>query len=89
MRMGNTQKQNIAVQHAYFNRHGGRQTQRSTPMSFKEWLTQEIEKYQKQGLAFELVAPGLMRIKRPGQTNLLRTAEDFQREYQNDYLSKF
>lgn len=90
MRMGTAQKQNIAVQHAYFNRHGGRRAQRPIPMSFKEWLLNGIKKYHDEnGFTCELVTPSLMRIKRPGQTNLLRTCEDFAREYREEYLSKF
>jgi hypothetical protein len=33
MKMGNTQKQNIAIQHAYFNRHGG-QIRAQNPVTF-------------------------------------------------------
>lgn len=89
MKMGIAEKQNIAVQHAYFNRRGGRRTQRQTPMSFKEWLQNGINKYQKQGFTFELVTPGMMRISRPGQSSILRTCENFRDEYENEYLSKF
>jgi hypothetical protein len=89
MKMGTAQRQNIAVQHAYFNRHCGRKAQRPTPMSFKEWLMQGIEKYQKQGFVFELATPSMMRIKRPGQPNLLRTCADFAKEYREEYLSNF
>ncbi len=89
MRMGTAQKQNIAIQHAYFNRHGGRITQRQ-PMSFKEWLVKGIEHYEKEyGFTFEVLTPSLMRINRPGQNSILRTCENFRDEYENEYLSKF
>lgn len=89
MKMGTAQKQNIAVQHAYFNRHGSRRSVRPQPMSFKEWLQCGIKYYQSKGFTFELVTPSMMRIKRPGQSNLLRTSASFLDEYQNQYLSKF
>lgn len=90
MRMGTAQKQNIAVQHAYFNRHGGRRIQRPTPMSFKEWLLRGMEHYKKEyGFTFELLTPSLMRINRPGQESILRTCENFREEYDTEYLSKF
>ena len=90
MKMGIAEKQNIAIQHAYFNRHGGRRAQRPIPMSFREWLLNGMKRYhEEKGFAFELVTPSLMRIKRPGQPNLLRTCADFAREYREEYLSKF
>lgn len=58
-------------------------------MSFKEWMQAGITKYQKQGYTFELVTQSLMRIKKPGQMNLLRAAADFVREYREEYLSQF
>ncbi|PAV13568.1 hypothetical protein ASJ81_17350 [Methanosarcina spelaei] len=60
------------------------------PLKFKPWFLQGIEYYQKEkGFTFEVLCPGLLRVKRPGQTTLLRTYKDFVREYKNDYLSKF
>lgn len=60
------------------------------PLKFKPWFLQGIEYYQKEkGFTFEVLCPGLLRVKRPGQTTLLRTYKDFVREYENDYLSKF
>lgn len=60
---------------------------RSEPLTFEAWLKQGIEHYQKQGLTFELVTPSMMRIKRPGQNNLLQTCASFKDEYENEYLS--
>jgi len=69
---------------------GTRTWRRNTsPLSFEAWLKQGMERYQKQGIVFELVTPSLMRIKRPGQTNLLRTCANFRNEYETEYLAKF
>ncbi len=58
LRMGTAQKQNISVQHAYFYKHGGRRTQRPTPMNFKEWLRAGMDHYKKgYGFTYELVTP--------------------------------
>jgi hypothetical protein len=88
MRMGIAEKQNIAVQHAYFNRHGGR-TQRQNPMSFKEWLLDGIAHYKKQGFTFEQVDRYTMKIIPPGKPAIIRTCADFKEEWENEYLSKF
>ncbi len=89
MKMGTAQKQNIAIQHRYFNKHGGRQTQRPNPIDFKEWLLRGMEHYKQQGFTFELLTPSLMKINRPGQNSKLRTAANFREEYESEYLSKF
>lgn len=69
---------------------GIRNTPKPTPLSFKDWFLKGIEYYQKEkNFTFEVICPGLLRIRRPGQPNLLRTYKDFVREYENDYLPKF
>ena len=69
---------------------GIRNAPKPTPLSFKEWFLKGIEYHQKENnFTFEVLCPGLLRIKRPGQTNLLRTYKDFVREYENEYLPKF
>ena len=69
---------------------GIRNTPAPKPLSFKMWFLQGIEHYQKEkGFTFEVLCPGLLRIKRPGQNNLLRTYKDFVREYERDYLPQF
>jgi hypothetical protein len=50
---------------------------------------QGIEHYKQQGFTFELLTPGLMRINRPGQNSILRTAANFREEYEKEYLSKY
>lgn len=52
------------------------------PLEFNEWLLKGMNRaYEKYGTEFETVCPGLMRIKVPGKTPMLRTLEDFEREY--------
>jgi hypothetical protein len=51
------------------------------PLEFEPWLLRGINYYEKDGTEFKTVCPGLMRIKRPGRPNLLRTLDDFKREY--------
>jgi hypothetical protein len=75
-----------ATQKAYEYRHYGRPF-RSKPVSFKQWFLQGIRKYEAKGAEFELL-PGLVKIMWPGQPAMLRTIEDFEREYETDYLSK-
>ena len=60
----------------------------SEPLKFKPWFMAGIEYYSKKGFVFELVCKGLLRIKRPGYVPVLRTLEDFQREY-NEYVINF
>ena len=70
-------------------RYGRKAVYRQEPETFETWFYQGIERYKKDyGFTFELLTPGLIRIKRPGQDALLRTVADFKREYK-EYLSKF
>ena len=79
-----------ATQKAWEYRKYGRSMKKPEPMCFSEWLRAGIEHYHKEcGFSFELVTPSLMRIKRPGQDSLLRTAASFREEYEKEYLSKF
>lgn len=59
------------------------------PLEFNEWLIKGMNYYnQTRGYEFETVRPGLMRIKRPGLPNLLRTLSDYRREhkeYEDNY----
>jgi hypothetical protein len=48
-----------------------------------------MEHYRQQGFKFELVTNSMMRISRPGQNSILRTAENFREEYEKEYISKF
>jgi hypothetical protein len=42
-------------------------------------------KYEVKGAEFELL-PGMVKIQWPGQVPMLRTVEDFRREYESCYL---
>jgi hypothetical protein len=86
MKMGNSQKQNIAIQHRIWNQNG---TQKSEPVEFEKWFLISLRKCEKKGAEFTFLCPGLVRIQWPEQVPMLRTLEDFEREYQEEYLSKF
>ncbi len=88
MKMGTAQKQNIAIQHRYFKTHGG-QIRAQNPVSFERWFLVCLRKCEKNGAEFTLLSPGLVRIKWPEKISMLRTLNDFKREYKNDYLLKF
>ena len=60
-----------------------------TPLEFNQWLLKGMNRaYESFGTEFETVCPGLMRIKIPGKTPMLRTLEDFEREYK-EYKANF
>jgi hypothetical protein len=86
MKMGNSQKQNIAIQHRVWNKTG---TQKSEPIEFDKWFLISLRKCEKKGAEFTFLCPGLVRIKWAEQAPMLRTLADFEREYQEEYLSKF
>ena len=86
MKMGTAQKQNISVQHRMWNRYDSRQKQ-AIP-EFSEWLLNGIRTFEAKGAEFELL-PGMVKIYWPGQVPMLRKIEDFDDEYQEEYLSKF
>jgi hypothetical protein len=88
MKMGTAQKQNIAIQHRYFKTHGG-QIRAQNPATFEKWFLVCLRKCEKKGAEFTFLCPGLVRIQWPEQVPMLRTLEDFEREYHNEYLSKF
>lgn len=88
MKMGTAQKQNIAIQHRYFNMHNGRQAKVQNPVTFEKWFLQGIRTFEAKDAEFELL-PGMVKIIWPGKPAVLRTLEDFKQEYEQDYLSKF
>ena len=77
-----------ATQKAWEYRKYGRPTQRPTPLSFPQWFLQGIRNFEGKGAEFELL-PGMVKITWPSKTAVLRTIEDLNREYENEYLSKF
>ena len=86
MKMGTAQKQNISVHHRQWNKLG---VQKTNPVEFDKWFLICLRKCEKKGAEFTFLLPGLVRIQWPEQVPMLRTREDFEREYYNDYLSKF
>jgi hypothetical protein len=86
MKMGTAQKQNISVQHRQWNK---REVQKTNPVEFDKWFLICMRKCEKKGAEFTFLCPGLVRIQWPEQVPMLRTLEDFEREYQEEYLSKF
>lgn len=58
------------------------------PDSFETWFIQGMRNYESKGVEFELM-PGMAKITWPGKVPVLRTFEDFRREYETDYASKF
>ena len=79
MKMGTAQKQNIAIQHRYFRTHGG-QIRTQNPVSFDQWFLNGIRNFEAKGAEFELL-PGIVKIIWPGKVAIIRTLEDFRREY--------
>ena len=86
MKVGNSQKQNTAIQHRIWNKTG---TQKSEPIEFNKWFLISLRKCEKKGAEFTFLCPGLVRIQWPEKVPMLRTLADFEREYQEEYLSKF
>jgi hypothetical protein len=78
----------IATQHAYWKRHGV-PIRAKNPIGFEKWFLFGVRRMEKKGAEFTFLCPGLVRIQRPGKPAVLRTVADFEREYENEYLSKF
>ena len=78
----------IGTQHNYWKTHGGNFRARN-PLTFEKWFLNGIRRAEKKGIEFEFLCPGLVRIMTSGKPNMLRTLQDFEREYKNEYLSKF
>ena len=84
--MGNSQKQNISVQRRQWNKLG---VQKTNPVDFDKWFLISLRKCERKGAEFTFLCPGLVRIQWAGKVAMLRTLADFEREYQEEYLSKF
>jgi hypothetical protein len=69
-----------AQQYAYEIRRG-RHTEQKEKVSFEEWFLAGIRRYEEQGADFDLIENGMVRIKWPGKVPVLRSLEDFHREY--------
>jgi hypothetical protein len=86
MKKGTAHKQNMAIQHRYFRTHG-RYVRTQNPVSFEKWFLNGVRTYEAKGAEFELL-PGMVKIQWPGKVAILRTVEDFKREYDSCYLSQ-
>jgi hypothetical protein len=75
-----------AQQYAYEKRHG-RHTGPKEHVSFEEWFLNGVRKYEEQGADFDLIENGMVRIKWPGKVPMLRSLEDFHREYESKFPS--
>ena len=71
-----------------FKTHGG-QIKAQNPVTFENWFLVCLRKCEKKGAEFTFLCHGLVRIQWPGKDAILRTVEDFEREYENEHLSKF
>ncbi len=58
---------------------------RKKPVSVSHWFLKEIRHFEKKGVEFDRIKSGLVKIQLPGHPAILRTFDDFEREY----LSKF
>jgi len=75
-----------ATQYAYEKRHG-RHTEPKEKVSFEQWFLNGVRKYEEQGANFDLIENGIVRIKWPGKVPVLRSLEDFHREYDSLFPS--
>ncbi len=76
-----------ATQYAYEIRKHGRPF-RTEPISFEQWFLQGMRRFESKGANFELVETGMVKIQWPGKVPMLRTVDDFRREYQTNYLKQ-
>jgi hypothetical protein len=67
------------------SRYGREAVYNPEPVSFPQWFLQGLRTFKAKGAEFELL-PGMVKIQWPGKVAILRTVEDFKREYETDYL---
>jgi|NGEPerStandDraft_4_1074533.scaffolds.fasta_scaffold39184_1 hypothetical protein len=78
----------IAIQHRQWNK-SGKPTRTYNPVSFEKWFLLGIRRQEMKGAEFTFFCLGLIRIQWPEKVAMLRTLQDFKREYETEYLSKF
>ena len=76
-----------ATQKAYEYRHHGKPF-RTEAISFQKWFLNGLKRYEAKGAEFELIESGMVKIQWPGKVAIIRMVEDFEREYQTDYLKQ-
>jgi hypothetical protein len=69
------------------SRYGRETVYNTKPVSFSQWFLQGLRKYEARGADFELL-PGMVKIQWPGKVALLRSVDDFKKEYQKEYLGQ-
>lgn len=74
-----------ATQYAYEIKHG-RHSEPKEYVSFEEWFLTGIRNYESKGVEFELL-PGMVKIQWTGKVPVLRSLEDFHREYESKFPS--
>jgi len=67
-----------ATQKAYEYKHYGRPIKK---LSFEKWFLAGVRRQEQKGAEFTLYSNGLVKIEWPRRTPILRTIEDFEREY--------
>jgi hypothetical protein len=82
MKMGTAQKQNIAVQHRYFNKHPQNNIERP---SFEQVFVSFIKAKQTQGIEFLFLEQQLIRVQEPGKDAVIRTLEYYRKQYEARY----
>ena len=75
-----------ATQYAYEIRQGRHKKQKEY-VSFEQWFLNGIRNYEELGVDFDLIENGMVRIKWPRKVPVLRSFEDFHREYESQFPS--
>jgi hypothetical protein len=68
------------------SRYGREAVYNNESVSFENWFLNGVRTFESKGAEFELL-PGIVKIAWPGKVPMLRTVEDFRREYESCYLS--
>jgi hypothetical protein len=67
------------------SRYGREAVYNTETVSFEKWFLIGIRTFEAKGAEFELL-PGMVKIAWPGKVPMLRTIDDFKREYENEYI---
>jgi len=68
------------------SRYGREAVYNTESVSFEKWFLNGIRTFEAKGAEFELL-PGMVKIQWPGKVAVLRSIQDFKREYESYYLS--
>lgn len=75
-----------AQQKSWEYRHYGKHVKKEIP-SFEEWFLAGIRNFEAKGADFDLIETGMVRIKWPRKVPILRSLQDFRREYESLFPS--